>query len=132
MREEDYLVSFDLEEAASEQVKKLTKELMQVVAKKIYEITFEVADDYINNYLENDAITNLRDGIRQEVLQMAHYWSRDPNSFYGKCVRDAIWKEHREEILPIIQNEAIELLTKELEDAKRMLEVERELRREYY
>jgi hypothetical protein len=109
-------IPVEVEELASEEVKKLTSKLMQVVSETVKDLVWQVADAYIHDYLENDILQNYRDTVRQEIARASHIWSRTKDDYYGSNIRAKIYEEHKEELIPLIQCEEIKRLKKELED----------------
>lgn len=132
MEEKTYIdIDFDKEMAATDEIKRGTSELMKLVAEKVGELVWQVADDYINTHLESDVICNYQDAVRQEVIRLAHFWSKHKDDFYGKSLRKAILDEHKETILPLIKDELIERMEKEISDLNRRIQIMSEARNFY-
>jgi hypothetical protein len=130
MEEKSYIdVDFDLGQSAIAEVKRGTSELMKILKDKIGELVWEISNSYIETHLENDVLANYDDAVRQEVIRLAHFWSRHKDDFYGKSLRKAIFDDHKEEILPLIKDETIEELQKEVKTLKKQIENFYELRR---
>ncbi len=119
----DYIsVPFEVEAKASEEVKSQTAEMMKKLADGVKGLVWQVANDYIENHLEGDVLSNYDSHVRNEVVRCAHIWVRDKDNFWGKQIRRNLLEEHRAEILPLIQNEEIERLREEVEKEKKMAE----------
>ena len=115
----DYIdVPFEHTVAATDEVKTRTKEFFEVIQDKVKELVWQVANDYLESHMEVDVISNYQDSVRGEVLRCSYLWCRDPSSFWGKSIRQAIFDEHKDELLPLINNEQIEVLEKEIERQK--------------
>lgn len=122
-------VPYEIEEKATDEVKRLTAELMKKLAKDVHDVAWQVANDYIREWAESDSICNLRDALRNEVIRCSHSWARSEKDFYGQEIRKSIFEEHKEEILPLIQNEHVTELTKEVARLKEQLEFIQKMQR---
>ena len=115
----DYIdVPLECEAAATDRVKEKTKEFFNVIQDKVNELVWQVANDYLESHMEGDVISNYQNSVRQEVMRCSHLWCKDRDSFWGKSIRQAIFEDHKDEILPLIQNEQIAVLEKENERLK--------------
>lgn len=68
--------------------------------------------------MEGDVIVNYKDSVKNEIVRRSYFWCKDPKSFWGESIRQTIFEEHKEEILPLIRNEQIVALEKEVERLK--------------
>lgn len=107
-------IPYALEQTAMEEVKRGTKELMEKVAEGVQQIVWQIANDYIDQHLEVDVLNNYQDAVRNEVVRLSFYWFRR-DEIWGKSIRAKILEEHKDELLPLIQNDEIQRLKEELQ-----------------
>lgn len=133
MKEPTYInVPYEIEQKALGEVKEKTKDFFKLIQDHVNQLVWQVVDEYMNEHMEGDAISNLQSSIRQEVCRCSHIWCRDKEDFYGKSIREQLWNEYKEELAPMIQCERIEELEKELARTVKNLEFERKLNRPGY
>lgn len=116
--EKDYIdVPIEHEAAAMNLIKNQTKEFFKLIQDKVGELVWEVANNYLESHMEGDVIVNYKDSVKNEIVRRSYFWCKDPKSF-GEGIRQTIFEEHKEEILPLIRNEQIVALEKEVERLK--------------
>lgn len=121
----------ELEDAALKEVKKLTSELMTKIKDAIGEIVWQVANDYINDHLESDCISNLQANIRHELTRCSCFWTRNKDDFWGKSIRAKIFDEYKDEILPLIKDEQMQNLMNEVKTKQEQIEFLSKMRYRY-
>ena len=121
------LDAFAAEDLISKAVKEKTEEFFEALVRSANDLVWQVANDYIKNYLEGDIFCNYRSYVENQVKGWAYEQSLDGTSYYGKVIRAKILEEHKEELTPLIQNERIEQLELQLK-----IELARELARYSY
>lgn len=107
------MADLELEEQLTNDVKKKVSEMFGKVVESASELAWTMANDYINKYLETDTYVNCRDTIRNEVSWDAYRRTREPKDSWGKEIREAIFQDHKEEILALIKDDQIEKLQRE-------------------
>lgn len=92
--------------------------------KKAGELAWQVCNDYVE-YAEFEPFSNWKDRARSELLK-EQYWKK-PEDYWGGVMRNTIYQEHKEELLPLIRDDQMARLEKELVDLKKQLQFERNL-----
>ena len=90
-----------------DRVKKATAELMKLVAAKVHDLTWQVANDYIENYGDSEPLINYVDRVEDEVQRCASAWADDPSNWRGKRIREVIFEEHKGELGLLINQDKL-------------------------
>ncbi len=114
------------EQKIGERVLECIEALKKSLPKQLQEIVWQTCNDYVE-YATYEPLENWKDRTRHELIGLY-----SDKGFWGKTMRLTIWKEHRDEILPLIKDDVIEAQTNEIESLKERLDFQiRTNRREY-
>lgn len=111
----------ELQDAVIKEIKERTAEMMRVIAEKAKEVVWDIANNYIENYLEVDVVLNYDSSVRDEVTEEANKWAISKKDCWGMGVRRLIFEEHKDVILPMIEAEQLDAKEKEIESLKEQL-----------
>lgn len=97
-----------LEAKVSEQIKEYLTKFAGKLRDDIEQIVYEVANSYIDVHADSEPVSNYLHELRCHLFREGASWAIDEKSDWGRKIREAIYEEHKEQILPLIQNEQLE------------------------
>jgi len=108
------ITDLELEEQLTNDVKEKVTKMFGKVLESASELAWSIANDYTNKYLEYDTYVNCRNKIRDEISKEAYQSARESKNWWGKEIRQAIFQDHKEEILALIKDDQIENLERQI------------------
>lgn len=123
------LKTHELETKIGERVKEHLENIKKQVTKELADLVWTACNDYVE-YADYEPLRNWKDRERYSLVGAKYYAHK--NCFWGKQMREKIFEEYKDTILPMIKDEQIEAMQKEIdrlnERVKFMAECERDRR----
>lgn len=119
---------YALESKVGERVKEELEKLKKTLTKELKDIVWTACNDYAE-WAEFEPLQNWKDRARSDLLGDNYHESPD---FWGKKMRAKIYEENKTELIPLIRNERILALEKEVEDLRKQIKFEIELNQRRY
>jgi hypothetical protein len=110
-REPQINEKFELESKIGERIKLLLKALEGDIAKQVQEMVWTACNDYVE-YAEWEPLDNWKSRCRTELIEERSYLK---DEYWGRTIRRTILAEHKEELLPLLQNDLIATQAEEIE-----------------